>query len=147
MNNVVSAAYQVFETTIEGDEYRNNRWFFMARSSNRIKLPLDLIMELTADYRGPLAYGVYQLEGQWGMDLGFQRSFLSDKLELSLSFRDVFRTRRIRASVGLGENIALIDQYLGDRSVRLGLRYHFSKGERFEGADRRRQLEELQRAN
>lgn len=146
MNNVLSAAYQAFETTIRDVDYRNSKLFFMARSSNRIKLPADLTMEVTINYQGPLAYGVYQLSGNWSADAGLQRAFANDKLSVSLRFQDIFRTQVIRGTIGLGENEGLIDQYLGAQSVQVGVRYNFSKGARFESKQRKLNLEEVQRA-
>ncbi len=145
MNNMISAAYQIFETTIDEVDYYNARLFFSARSTSRIKLPAGFTMELSADYRGPLAHGVYKIGGQWGADAGFQRKVMRDKLSISLRFQDIFRTRRIHGTIGLGENVGRIDQYMNDQSVMLGLRYNFSKGARFENKKRQHRLEELQR--
>lgn len=146
INNMVSSAYQYFKVNIDGDAIENKQFFFTARSGSRIKLPGDFIAEVNIDYRGPLAHGVYKINGQWGMDAGVQRSFFSDKLHLSLNVKDIFRSRRITGNLGIKENKGHIDQYLSNQSIQLGIRYNFSNGEQFKQSQRKINFEELNRA-
>lgn len=146
INNMMTSAFQYFRVNIENESILNEQFFFNARSNHRFKLPNQFIAEMNFDYRGPVAHGVYKLDGQWGLDAGVQRTFYNEKLRVSLNFKDIFRTRRISGSLGYGENEGRIDQYLSDQSVSLGIQYNFSKGEQFRAKTKDFKLDELNRA-
>jgi len=103
-------------------------------------------MELNAAYQGPSAYGLYKIAGNWGLDLGLKRTFLDDKLDLSVNATDIFRTRQIIGTANYNGNVNEFDQYFSQQSARINLRYRFSKGKQFDAKRRNNSLEELNRA-
>jgi hypothetical protein len=146
ISNNLSASHQDYTIALEGKPLRNEQFFFYAQSTHNIQLPKKIRAELNLGYQGPLAYGLYKIAGNWGIDLGFKRSFLADKLDLSLNATDLFRTRRIIGKANFNGNINEFDQYFAQQSVRVNLRYRFNKGEKFEAKGRNTNLEELNRA-
>ena len=116
------------------------------QSTQNIRLPKKVMLEINTAYQGPLAYGLYRISGLWWADAGLKRSFKDDKMELSVNVSDIFRTRRIIGAANFNGNVNEFNQYFGSQSVRVSLRYRFSKGTKFEMKKRNSNLEELNRA-
>lgn len=146
MNNTFVVNQQDYDLTIDGDFIDNNNFFYMAQSNNQINLPGDIKLELNATLRGPMAYGVYNIDEQWWLDLGLQKSFMDDKLSVSLNATDVFKTMDMHVNAEYSGNQFVLDQYFGNRAVSLNLRYSFSKGTKAERKSRQEKLEEMSRA-
>jgi hypothetical protein len=54
-------------------------------------LPLDLKAEVSGYYSGPGVWGgVFLYESNWGLNLGLQRKFLQERLNVRLSAEDLF---------------------------------------------------------
>jgi hypothetical protein len=109
-------------------------------------LPAGIRMEVNAGYQGPLAWGLYKIQSQWWVDSGLKKSLMSDKLDVSLNVTDIFKSRWVRGTANVGDDINGFEQYFSARDLRLNLRYRFSKGEKFEMKNRNNTLEELNRA-
>jgi hypothetical protein len=146
ISNNLTASHQDYTLLLAGKPLRNEQFFLYAQSTSNIQLPKNVRAELNLVYQGPSAYGLYKIAGNWGVDLGFKRSFLKDKMEVSLNATDLFRTRRIIGKANYNGNINEFDQYFSQQSVRFNLRYRFNKGEKFEAKRRNTNLEELNRA-
>ncbi|SDG67849.1 outer membrane beta-barrel family protein [Psychroflexus sediminis] len=146
MDNNLVASYQYFNTQINGEELENEQFSIIARSNHQISLPYDISWEINASYTSPMAYGLYRIKSRWGIDTGFKKSFMQDKLDVNLAFTDLFRTQTITASSRINNNLNKLSQYMFDQSVRLTLRYNFSSGSKFESKRQEAALEELKRA-
>lgn len=146
LNNMITSAWQNYETVINEEFYRNEAFFFMARINATVKLPRQVVMEVVGMYTGPMVHGVYHLDGRGAVDIGFKKSFMNDKLDVALNAKDIFHTHYINGNVGLRENVALMHQYQGRQRIGLSLRYKFSKGKDFKARQQEQKLEELQRA-
>ena len=146
VNNNFVMAHQKYNMLIEGNEVENKQFFLMAQSNHQLRLPKDMMLEVNAAYRGPAAYGLYRIEGQWWMDAGLKRSLMADKLDVSLKVTDIFRTMQVIGSSEINGNTTAVDQYFGNRAFSLNLRFNFSKGEKFSSKSRKVELEELDRA-
>lgn len=92
---------------------------------------------------GPQAWGLYKAEPQWWLDLGIKKSFLNDKLDLTLKVNDIFRSRWMRISSNREGNINQIEQYQSAQSIGLNLRYNFSKGAKADANEAQQKIEEL----
>jgi hypothetical protein len=98
-------------------------------------------------YRGPAAYGLYHMEPQWWVHLGFKKSFLNKKLDVTINANDIFKGQRLIFTTDIGGNVNEFDQYFFQRNVGITLRYNFSKGQKIDESTRNRNLEELNRTN
>ncbi|MCC9136063.1 TonB-dependent receptor domain-containing protein [Pontibacter silvestris] len=145
MNNNATLTYQRYKNKFNTESVLNDQLSFMANSTQNIQLPAGIKMEINAGYQGPAVYGLYKVEDNWWVDSGFKRSFMNDKLDLSLSFTDIFKSRILVVNTNIEGNINNIDQYQGARSVRVNIRYRFNKGKDFEAKKRDVNLEELNR--
>lgn len=146
VNGNVTVFYQDFTTEVFNNTVENAATSAMLRANNTFMLPKDFRVELNGDYRSNTVWGVYEIKAQWGVDFGVKKSFMNKKLEASLNFNDIFRTRRFQGSANINGNINEISQYFGQQSVGFSLRYRFSKGEEFKARQRNTNLEELNRA-
>jgi len=145
ISNNVTGMYQEYTNVTQDEIVVKDQFSVIANTNHTVLLPYGLRLEASANYQGPLVYGLYQVEGQWWMDAGLKRSFLDDKLSLALNVTDIFKTQVLKVQTELNGNVNAIDQYQGQRGVRLNLRYRFNRGAKFEGRKRNTNLDELNR--
>ncbi|MFD2513248.1 TonB-dependent receptor domain-containing protein [Pontibacter locisalis] len=146
MNNSATVLFQSFAQTRGDQVLENEQVTFMAQSSHNVQLPAGVRMEVNAGYRGPVAYGLYELYGNWWVDAGLKRSFLNDKLDLSLNVTDIFRSKKMEGETQVEGYAISAEQYHGTQSFRINLRYRFSKGAKVEMKKRNINLDEVNRA-
>jgi hypothetical protein len=146
INANLSVFHQEFTTFLNGNQVENNATSAFARAGNTFMLPNDFKLELNGDYRSNTVWGLYAIGEQWGIDFAVKKSFFDKRLDASLNFTDIFRTRRFEGSSNFNGNINEISQYFGQQSIGFSLRYSFSKGEEFKARQRNTNLEELNRA-
>jgi iron complex outermembrane receptor protein len=146
VNNNLVLNNQENELVIDGENIDNDNFFYMLQSNHQFALPADVKVELNATYRGPVAYGVYDIDKQWWLDLGVKKSFMNDKLNVSLNATDVFKTMDMHVTAEYTGNSFVLDQYFGNQAVSINLRYNFSKGSKTDNKSRKNSLEELNRA-
>lgn len=137
--------YQEYTNLSDGDLVVNDQVTAIAQTTHNILLPYNLRLEVGGSYQGPAVYGLYKVGEQWWVDAGMKRSFMEDKLTMTLNVTDIFRSRMLKVETELNGNINAIDQYHGARGVRINLSYRFSKGAAFEAKKRNVNLEELNR--
>lgn len=145
-NNRATVAWQYFSMPINGNKLENEAVFYMLQSTHNILLAQNYHVEVDATYMGPQAWGLYQIEDQWWVNLGIKRSMMNEKVDLSLKISDIFRSQWIVGDANVEGNINGFKQYLSSQSIGLTLRYRFSKGEKFELRRRDTSLEEVERA-
>lgn len=144
-NNTLVANYQDNHAIIDNFEIENRQFFYMLQSNHQINLPAGLKMELNATMRGPVAVGIYSVDSQWWLDGGLKRSFMDNKMDVTLRFMDVFKTQDMQISSEIGGNTLYIDQYFNQQAVSINLRYNFSKGNAKENTRSTNNLEEIGR--
>ncbi|WP_299986739.1 outer membrane beta-barrel family protein [uncultured Pontibacter sp.] len=145
MNNTATLAYQRYTKDVNAQNVVNDQVLFFLQSNQNIQLPKNLRMELNAGFQGPAVYGLYEIKSQWWLDAGLKRTFMDDRLTLSVNATDIFRTRELRVKTLLDGNLNAIDQYQGAQSIRVNLRYNFAKGKAFEAKKRNINLDEINR--
>ncbi|WP_017733254.1 outer membrane beta-barrel family protein [Nafulsella turpanensis] len=144
--NTLVLSYSRFSTISNNGPLVNEQIFSMLQSNHTLQLPLEVRMELNLLLRGPAASGLYHIAPMHRVDIGFRRSFLEKKIELSLSGNDLFKGYRYYWTTDINGNVNEFDQYFRVRSINVSLRYNFSKGEAVEKR-RNTNLEELNRTN
>jgi hypothetical protein len=145
VNNTATVAHQRYNNQINGQTFLREELFFFAQSNHNIQLPQKIRLELNAGFQGPAVFGMFEIKSNWWIDAGLKRSFLDDKLSLSLNATDIFRTRQMNLTTQQDENLNKIKQYHGAQSIRFNLRYNFAKGKAFEAKKRNTNLEEINR--
>lgn len=143
--NTIVIADNRYDLSIDGVMAENDQVFFMAQSTHRVNLPMEYSLELNAQYQGPVAYGLYRIEDRFGLDLGVKKSFMEDRLDVTLSANDIFKTMDVTGDSEFNGNTTYIDQYMGNQSISLNIRYNLTN-EKPQQQDRKSDLEELNRA-
>lgn len=144
-SNRATAGWQYFSMELNGEIAENEQVFYMLQSTQNLSLPGNYNVEINAAFVGPQAWGLYQSQPQWWLDLGIKKSFLKEKLDITLNLTDMFRSRRLIANSNRDGNINELRQYRSNQSIAVNLRYRFSKGHKIEYQERELDLEELQR--
>nr|WP_210488805.1 TonB-dependent receptor [Rufibacter aurantiacus] len=141
--NTALVTYSKYMTMVGEQKATNDQVFYSFQTNHNLLLPAKLKMEINAGYRGPAAYGLYEVYSQWWVNVGFKKSFLDDKLDLSVNANDIFKGQRIKVGT-IGRNINEFDQYFRARSVGINLRYNFSRGAKFD-PKRQNSIDEVNR--
>ncbi|MBJ6119617.1 hypothetical protein JAO76_15510 [Pontibacter sp. BT310] len=71
---------------------------------------------------------------------------MNDKLDVSMSITDIFKTRRMVGTINIDSNTISADQYRGTQSFKINLRYRLSKGSEFKSGKKSINLDEVNRA-
>ncbi|MER2999503.1 outer membrane beta-barrel family protein [Pontibacter populi] len=146
INNTATVLYQKFTKELDLQKLANEQVSFMLQSNHTLQLPKNLRLEINGVYQGPVAYGLYHVNANWGVDAGLKRSFMNDKLDVSMSFTDIFKTKRMAGTINMDGNTITADQYRGTQSFKISLRYRFSKGSEFKSGKKSINLDEVNRA-
>lgn len=146
-SNMLQGTYVAWKSPL-GDGFLDVAQFsYMARTQHNLMLPKGYKVELVGMYMGPMLWGQALIKSMAWMDMGVSKTMLQDRLSVSLNFNDVFRSRWVRADVQFDQIDTRFRQYNADQSVRLTLRYKFSKGESFRLNQRSGSEEERSRLN
>jgi outer membrane receptor protein involved in Fe transport len=124
--------------TVNGNPQSDFAWD--AKMIANVMLPAGITLQMTGDYRAkqPVAQGY--VKARYSMDAGLRKSF--DKFSLSLSGRDLFKSRR-RQSVTSGDGFWQdADNWRFGRNINLTLTYNFGNTRPKRQDPRRRQQDE-----
>ncbi|RAU82804.1 outer membrane beta-barrel protein [Pontibacter arcticus] len=145
-NNTFLVAYNEYSAIVNGEQIINDQVFYMLQSNHNLALPHNFKMELNGTYQGPGVHALYKVEPRWWINAAIKKSFLDDKIDVSLNVNDIFKTQRLKIAAKVGEgNVNDFDQYFRSQSIGLTLRYKFNKGQKVEERKRNNSLEELNR--
>lgn len=100
------------------------------RISNTFKIQDNFFIDLNGNYFSKSFYSIYDLYPQGVINLSLRNSFFKNKLNVSLSFNDLFNIKRIRMNVNETNFNREIENRFATRSVSLRLSYNFSKGKK-----------------
>ncbi len=145
ISNNLTGMYQQYTTMAQGEAVVKDQFSVIANTNHTLLLPHGFRMEASANYQSAMVFGLYNISPQAWLDAGIKRSFLDDKLSVSLNVSDIFKSRWMVVDSEMNGNKNTITQYQGQQDVRLNLNYRFSKGAKFEAKKRNTNLEELNR--
>ncbi len=84
--------YLIDGQTVTGDERHSFTW--NARSTASFRLPYDMSLQLTGNYRSRQVITQGHRKPSYGLDFGFRKNFFNKALSLSINCRDVLNSRR-----------------------------------------------------
>ncbi|WP_029036629.1 TonB-dependent receptor domain-containing protein [Salinimicrobium xinjiangense] len=134
-----------FDIPYEEGVVENDVLYYSLQSNHRISLPWDLNLELNANYSGPMAYGVATIGERWYLDAGLKKSFLNERLDLTVKATDIFAGQQINVESEYPGSTFRLEQHFFTQGVSFNLRYRFN-GSDAPKKSRQNQLEELNRA-
>ncbi len=144
-NNNLSLTLQNYKMKMHNEIIDNNNFHFMAQTNHQINLPADFKLEVSATVNGPTINGIYNIDSQWWIDAGIERSFMDNKLNVSLRASDIFKSMDMTVDATYGGNYFNLKQYFWQQAISLNLRYSFDKGNKTEREVRKNSLEEINR--
>jgi hypothetical protein len=130
-SNLVQVNYNKFKSLLGADILDISQVSYVLRTQHNFNLPKGLKLELVGIYLSPQIWGQGELRGFGWVDAGVSKSFLKDKLSLSVNGGDLFRSQVRRVKVDFADIDTSFRQYGNTQNARITLRYNFSKGQSF----------------
>ncbi|HEY4652499.1 MAG TPA: TonB-dependent receptor, partial [Pontibacter sp.] len=117
-NNTFLVSYNEFSVVVDKQQVINDHVFYMLQSNHTIALPANFRLEVNGVYQGKGVYALYIVEPRWWVNTGLKKSFLNDKLDLTVNVNDIFKSQRLVLAAKVGEgNVNDFDQYFRNRNV------------------------------
>lgn len=125
-NNLSMFYNQYDSNNIEGTYTQLEQLAWQANSTHNFIIDNRSSGELRANYISSNVYGVLNLEPYYGIDLGVNRTFLDNNMNVQLSLSDIFNTwgKRTVYSKLSGSNFDVFRTF-DSRVIRLSLTYKF----------------------
>ncbi|MCQ2115118.1 MAG: TonB dependent receptor [Bacteroidales bacterium] len=115
------------------DNSRNTSWTAQVYTDFSFLLPQDWKIQADFTYRSPISWGYFKMHPLYLSNLAVKKNLLDNKLVLSLSVNDLFRTMReditmIPAQEGVLNSV--MNQRFLMQKVKLGLQWNFGQAQR-----------------
>lgn len=117
--------YNEFKSAIPSGFLDNNSLTHMFNLNNEIQLPGSWDLELSGRYQSEMTYGLFVIEPQGSLDIGFSKKFLDKKASIKIGVSDILRTRRSRVIIDQDDINLIVDQQNDTRRVSINLSYRF----------------------
>lgn len=127
------------------EEVENNNYSYYFSINNDFTLPQDFLVNFNFLYQGPDIAGIYKTDKYYTFSLNVRKAFLNDKLNLSLSLKDIFKTYEIINRVNELQQDLLIKQSFDSRAFSISASYTFSKGKKVKANKQEYNEEEFRR--
>lgn len=121
----LTSFYNDFQSSIPSGTLDNQNVAYHLYVGNEFNLPADIVFELSGTYQSRLTYGMFDLEPQYGLDLGFSKDILKGNGSLKIGLDDIFYTRRNEVYVRQDDIILDIFQVNDTRRVKVNFKYRF----------------------
>lgn len=141
-NNNITAYYNSYKKADSNLDQTNSKLSVNISSSNSFILPKKYTLELMAFYQSPLAYGMFQIEDMYSINLGIQKSFMDGKARVKVSFDDIFNTMRNKASANYDNIHVWSHTKWSSQRIGINFSYRFGKTNMKPSRQRRSGLED-----
>ncbi len=116
INASLNVFYYRLMGNVEGEETDDETVSWDTRLNTTFKLPADIRLQLTANYRGPTITAQGSQEGFFMTSLAARKDFFQRKLSVTLSGRDLLKTAK-RESVSEGDGFYSYDKFSREAPV------------------------------
>ncbi len=110
--------------------------FFYGQVAQWFTLPKQYRLGIDYVYCSPYSDGIMEVSDLYLVDLHLTKSFLKDKLQLSLKVKDIFDSFRNKAETRLNEMKLIQDMHYDSQAVMLQLTYRFNKAKAYRGQNK-----------
>lgn len=124
---------------------KNSNYSYYISLNNDFTLPKDFLVNFNFFYQGPDIAGIYQTEKFYTFSLNVRKAFFENKLNLSLSVRDILNSYKIYNRVNDLNQDLLIKQAFDSRVLSFSVSYRINKGKKVSGNIQKYNEEEFQR--
>lgn len=125
MFNNITGIYMHFDGPISGYQVSQGSAFIQGTSTNTFRLHKQLSAEVNAKYNSRFIYNVYEIQGRYNIDLGFNYALKDQRSSFKLAVTDIFHTAHNNVFTNFKEFNSKIYQYHDTQSVRLTFSYKF----------------------
>ncbi len=123
----INTYYQNYQATINGNKLNSGALAFNITNSHDVILPKNFKCQVNFQYSGPSVYGITYVKSRWTLDLALKKSFFENKLNINLSFFDIFYTNITNIKNEFASQSYTYYNPLDTRRVGLSLVYRFGK--------------------
>lgn len=127
------------EGTFQSNVFDFNADQWSSKLMTKLKLPLDIDMEATGNYRSAFQTVQGERNEVVFMDLGVRKKLFKGRAVLNLSIRDVFASR-IEEDIIAQNDFEVFNSRQRGRFIAFGLSYGFGKGDAMEYSGQRRRF-------
>ncbi|MCL6524553.1 MAG: TonB-dependent receptor [Thermoflavifilum sp.] len=124
-SNFFSIFYQHYQGQLTTLQLNNGKLAWTINTSQQIQLPAQIKAELTAFFRSPMQYGVYNLRSLYRIDLAFQKNILHNKGTIKLYANDIFHTQRPNITISYQQVNAYIRNSWNSQRIGINFSYRF----------------------
>lgn len=125
METEFNVVYNRFASELYGTMIDNRNWMFNGSANLTFMLKGGWKAQAWGWYRSPATYGIFRSKSMGGVGASLSKNFLENKLQLSLTVTDIFRTNGMRASINFQNQDVYMEWTPDSRRVYLRVRYSF----------------------
>ena len=108
-----------------GMPFKNEKTTLELSTIHTLKFSSTVNAELSANYTSSQVYGTYIAKPIYGLDLGVNKSFASERANIKLGINDLFDQRQIKIRSAIPAQDYQLNQKQESRIFRLTFTYHF----------------------
>lgn len=125
MENNISYSAMRFQTDLFGTPIDNKTSFVNLSTNVTFTLKHDWKIQAWSWYQSGFTYGIFKIKSQSGTGCSFSKGMLNNKLQLSLSFYDIFRKNGNRVTVNFQNQNVKLRTVPESPQLNFMLRYNF----------------------
>ncbi|MDR1380404.1 MAG: outer membrane beta-barrel family protein, partial [Tannerella sp.] len=126
LNLYSEASYIMADTRSSGEKFRKNYLSASANLNHNFTFSPSFRARMQMRWFKPTYMGIMQFDDVWGMDAQIEKTFLDNRLSLSLSCNDIFSTASdVSGIMKIGNINQTVKQEMNMRRVMLTVRYSF----------------------
>jgi hypothetical protein len=129
MNNNAQVFNMGFTADLFGERLKANHTVFQINTDNQFTVTKTFSAELSSWYMSPLQYGIFKIRNSPFVNVGFKKSFQNNKLNLKLSFNDIFNTMINRGSTNYSNMNFNFKNKWESRVTNFSLSYRFGSND------------------
>lgn len=117
--------YNDFSSAIPSGTLDNSSLTHMFNLNNELSLPGNWAMEVSGRYQSEMTYGLFVIEPQGSLDIGFSKRLFDNRASIKIGIDDVFRTRNSKVIIDQDDIDLIVDQRNDTRRVSVNFSYSF----------------------
>ncbi len=129
-SNNLTSYYNNFKTPdLLGVAYESGKLALNFNTNQTFKLSNTASVEMSGYYQSKQISGTIVIDPQYGIDLGFKKSFMDKKMDVKLAANDVFNLQRSRITSALASQHYVVNERWESQVFRLTCAYRFGSNE------------------
>ncbi|MEG1723108.1 MAG: outer membrane beta-barrel family protein [Bacteroidales bacterium] len=146
-NVYLNGYYREYTFRENGANRRHGKSALIAQVNNHFYLPAGICAEVSGNLYTPFAEGRARIKGGGELWCGISKSFCRDRLQLTLTGRDLLSTIQEGLNIEIGGAHTEATSRQDKRRVELSLSWSFNRGKKWKNSDRQPHDNEKNRIN